>query len=79
MLVQTHYVCYLPEEYVDRCSDESVTENQSSDCEQNVHRYFLCEITRGRVGSPCTHLTADKQEISLNFSDVTLPNFKVQP
>lgn len=60
MLVQTHCVCYFPEECVDGCSDESVTENQSSDYEQNVHRDFLCEITRGGVGSPCTHFRADK-------------------
>lgn len=60
MVVQTHCVCYLPEEYVEECFDESGTENQSSDCEQNVHRDFLCEITKGGVGRPCTHLRADK-------------------
>lgn len=60
MLVQTHCICYFPEEYVDGCSDEIVTKNQSSDCEQNVHRDACVKLLATGGGSPCTHLRADK-------------------
>lgn len=34
----------LPEEYMHGCSDGSVTENQSSDCEQNTHRNLCVKL-----------------------------------